>query len=58
MKHIPLEKQSKRAQKAQHAKGRVSWNGVVPVTRVIPNKKAYDRSRTKQADRSSRTMEG
>lgn len=57
MKHIPLEKQSKRAQKAQHAKKRISWNGVVPVTRVVPNKKAYDRSRARQADRSSRTPE-
>ena len=42
MKLIPLEKQSKRAQKAHHDKQRGSWNGVVPVTRVIPNKRAYD----------------
>lgn len=58
MKHIPLEKQSKRAQKAHHDKQRGSWNGVVPVTRLIPNKKAYDRSRAKRADRSVRTVEG
>ena len=32
MKHIPLEKQSKRAQKEHHDKQRGSWNGVVPVS--------------------------
>ena len=52
MKHIPLEKQSKRAQKAHHAMNRISWNGVVPVTRVVPNRKAYDRKRARQAERS------
>lgn len=57
MKFIPLKKQSKRAQKEYHDKQRGSWNGVVPVTRVIPNKKAYDRKRTKQADRSIRAAE-
>ena len=49
MKYIPLEKQSKRAQKEHHDKQRGSWNGVVPVTRVIPNKRAYDRSGTNPA---------
>lgn len=58
MKFIPLKKQSKRAQKEYHDKQRGSWNGVVPVTRVIPNKKAYDRKRAKQADRSIRAAEG
>lgn len=58
MKHIPLEKQSKRAQKEHHDKQRGSWNGVVPVTQVIPNKRAYDRSKAKQADRSIRAAEG
>jgi len=57
MKFIPLKKQSKRAQKEYHDKQRGSWNGVVPVTRVIPNKKAYDRKRAKQADRSIRAAE-
>lgn len=58
MKLIPLEKQSERAQKAHHDKQRGSWNGVVPVTRLIPNKKAYDRSRAKRADRSFQASEG
>lgn len=57
MKYIPLEKQSKRVRKAHHDKQRSSWNGVVPVTRLIPNKRAYDRSRSKRADRSIRAAE-
>ncbi len=57
MRFVPLKKQSKRAQKAYHDKQRSSWNGVVPVTRAIPNKRAYDRSRAKQTDRSDRAAE-
>lgn len=51
---IPLEKQSKKAQKEYHDKQRRSWNGVCPVTRVAPSRKAYDRSRIKQEDRQGR----
>lgn len=57
MRFVPLKKQSKRAQKAYHDKQRSSWNGVVPVTRAIPNKRAYDRNRAKQTDRSDRAAE-
>lgn len=39
---IPLKKQSKKAQKEQHAKQRGSWHGISPVTRTVPNGKAYD----------------
>ena len=45
LKMIPLNKQSKKAQRRYHAAKRGDWNGVSPVTRVIPNKKAYDRKR-------------
>ena len=51
---IPLDKQSKKAQKEYHNKQRGSWNGVCPVTRAAPNRKAYDRSRIKQEDRQFR----
>ena len=44
-KFVPLEKRSKKEQKAYHAQQRGSWNGVNPVTRVVPNKKGYDRKR-------------
>ena len=45
---VPLKKQSKRAQKEYHARQRSSWNGLNPVTRVVPNGKAYDRNKEKQ----------
>ena len=48
---IPLHKQSKKAQRAYHSRQRGSWSGVKPVTRVMPNGKAYDRKRMKSADR-------
>lgn len=45
------QKQSKKAQKEQHAKQRGSWYGISPVTRTVPNGKAYDRNRVKREDR-------
>ena len=48
---IPLKKQSKKAQKEQHAKQRGSWYDICPITRTVPNGKAYDRNRVKQEDR-------
>lgn len=44
-KLVPLNKQSKKAQRAYHSKQRGSWYGLDPVTRIVPNKKAYDRNR-------------
>ena len=57
MNHVPLMKQSKKAQRAHHNQRRGSWDGVVPITKVIPNKRAYDRKRVKQADRNIGTTE-
>ena len=51
MKRIPLAKQSKRKQRAYYASRRGSWHGLSPVTRVVPSRKVYDRSRLKCADR-------
>ena len=51
LKMIPLNKQSKKAQRRYHEAKRGDWNGVSPVTRVIPNKKAYDRKRMKREER-------
>ena len=48
---VPLNKQSKRAQRAYHAARRGGWQGLSPVTRVRPSGKAYDRSRAKRAAR-------
>lgn len=47
-KYVPIEKRSKKEQKAYYAKQRGSWNGVNPVTRIVPSKKIYNR---KQAER-------
>lgn len=54
---IPVKKMSKKEQKAYHAKQRGTWYGLSPVTRITPNKKAYDRNRAKQAFRRGREPE-
>lgn len=48
---VPLHKQSKKKQRQYYAKQRGSWYGIHPVTRTVPDKKAYDRDRTRQMDR-------
>lgn len=48
---VPLDKRSKKEQRAYHARQRGSWYGLSPVTRTVPNRKAYDRKRLKQRDR-------
>lgn len=48
MKMIPLEKQSKSARLSYHKSHRGSWNGLCPVTRVAPNRKAYNRRRDRK----------
>ncbi|MBR1814893.1 MAG: hypothetical protein IJ773_13950 [Lachnospiraceae bacterium] len=49
-KFIPLEKRSKKAQKEYHARERRTWGSMSPVTRTVPNGKAYNRKRIKQED--------
>ena len=51
--YIPLEKRSKRAQKEYHAAQRGSWNGINPVSRIVPNKTKYNRKKQKQAEHRS-----
>ena len=51
MKMTPLEKQSKNVQRKFHASKRGSWNGVSPVTRIVPSRRVYDRNRMKREDR-------
>lgn len=55
---IPLCKQSKRARKAFYASRRGTWNGLSPVTRIAPSRKAYDRRRIKAADRAAKSGAG
>ena len=47
-KQVPLHKQSKKAQRAYYGCQRGSWGGICPVTRTVPNGKAYDRRREKR----------
>ena len=54
IKTVPLKKQSKRAQKEYHSRKRGSWYGISPVTRSVPNGRAYDRKRIKREDRWAR----
>lgn len=54
---VPLKKLSKREQKEYHAKQRGSWHGVCPVTKTIPNGKAYDRNRIKRSLTADRAAE-
>ena len=49
LKIIPLNKQSKKAQREFYAKQRGDWNGVKPVTRVVESKKVYDRKKNKSS---------
>lgn len=48
-KLVPLHKQSKKQRKEYNAKQRGSWNGISPVTRIVPNGKAYDYPPTKHS---------
>lgn len=50
---IPLEKRSKKEQRAYHAMQRGTWHGFCPVTRVVRNGKAYDRNQEKKTVRAA-----
>lgn len=45
---ISVDKKSKKEQKAYYSEFRQTWNGLNPVTRSVPNGKAYKRSKAKQ----------
>lgn len=46
-KQVPLHKQSKKARRAYYSCRRGSWCGICPVTRAVPNGKAYNRRKEK-----------
>lgn len=46
-KVISLKKQQKKAQKEFHAARRGSWNGVNPISRIVPSGKQYSRAKAK-----------
>ena len=50
---VPLDKKSKKEQKKFHAKQRKTWGEFSPVTRTVPNGKAYNRKKLKNSGRRS-----
>lgn len=58
-RYVPIDKRSKREQKKYHSMQRNTWNGLNPVTRTVPNGKAYDRNKLKSEERrNSRRSNG
>lgn len=53
-KYVALDKRSKKAQKEFHDQQRRTWGELSPVTRTVPNGKAYNRKKMKQEDRRGR----
>lgn len=49
-KFIPYEKRSKKEQRKADAQKRNTWNGLNPMTRTVPNGKAYSRTKMKNYD--------
>ncbi len=47
-KYISLDKRSKKVQKEYYAGFRRTWDGVNPVTRTMPNGRAYNRKKDKE----------
>lgn len=52
-KYVPYAKMSKKAQKEYNSKRRNSWGEMSLVTRIVPNKKVYDRQAFKSEERIS-----
>ena len=52
-KFIPPEKRSKKEQKKLAAAKRRTWGDMSPVTRTVPNGKAYNRKKLKNDERRS-----
>ena len=50
---VPIGKQSKKKQKEWGAKQRKTWGEFSPVTRTVPNGKAYNRKKLKADERRS-----
>ena len=47
-KYVSLDKRSKKQQKEYHSKQRRTWGELNPVTRSVPNGKAYNRKKEKE----------
>lgn len=49
--YVSIDKRSKKAQKEYYSGQRHTWNGLNPVTRTVPNGKAYNRNKDRQERR-------
>ncbi|SFC70570.1 hypothetical protein [Butyrivibrio sp. YAB3001] len=47
-KYVSLDKRSKKQQKEYHSRQRRTWGDINPVTRSVPNGKAYNRKKEKE----------
>jgi len=47
--YVPIEKRSKKEQKAYHASKRNTWGPLNPVTRRSENPKAYNRQKSRKS---------
>lgn len=47
-KYVSMDKRSKKQQKEYHSKQRRTWGDLNPVTRSVPNGKAYNRKKEKE----------
>lgn len=45
---VPLKKQSKKKQREFRERQRGDWQGLCPVTRIVPGKKTYQRKKDRQ----------
>ena len=54
-KLIPLNKQSKKAQREHHQTQRGDWGEVKPTLRIVESKKTYRRARQKTRDHAALT---
>ena len=48
-KYVPINKQTKKAQKKYLSQMRGSWFGINPVTRTCPDKKKYQKAERSRA---------
>ena len=48
-----IAKQSKSKQREYYASKRGSWNGISPMTRIVPSRRVYDRKHMKRETRGA-----
>ena len=57
-KYVPLEKRSKKQQKEFHSMQRKDWGNTNPVTKKLPNAKAYNRKKARRWEHTYEPLSG